>query len=98
MIAAGYNDGHAIIYKKDSQIVAQTLIKCYVDSKDGNEYGAFEIMIEDKNDYKDIKSKIERWYTKIKEALLFVSGEIKVISEAVELYMEHYYIQMALLL
>ena len=83
MIVAGYDDGYVILYKKDSEIIAQTRIKCFVKSKDGKEYGSFEIMVEDKNDYKDIVSKIKKWYKKVKEALLTISNEAKVICEAV---------------
>lgn len=83
MIAAGYDDGYVILYKKDSEIIAQTRIKCFVKSKDGKEYGSFEIMVEDKNDYKDIVNKIKKWYKKVKEALLTISNEAKVICEAV---------------
>ena len=83
MISAGYDDGCVYVYKKDSKVVAQTRFKCFVNSNDGEKYGSFEILVEDKNDYKDIVSKLEKWYNKVKEILTKVSPEIKVVSELV---------------
>ena len=54
MISAGYKNGKAYIYKKESEITAQARYKCFVNSDDGKECGSFEILTEDKNDYKDI--------------------------------------------
>ena len=49
------------IYIKKSEITAQARYKCFVISDKGKECGSFEILTEDKNDYKDIKSKLQRW-------------------------------------
>ena len=71
MISAGYKNGKAYIYKKESEITAQARYKCFVNSDDdGKECGSFEILTEDKNDYKDIKSKLQRWYEKAKSLII----------------------------
>ena len=54
MISAEFKNGKAYIYKKESAITSQARYKCFIYSDDGKECGSFEILIEDKNDYKDI--------------------------------------------
>ena len=70
MISAGYKNGKAYIYKKESEITAQARYKCFVISDKVEECGSFEILTEDKNDYKDIKSKLQRWYEKAKSLII----------------------------
>ena len=54
MISAKLKNGKAYIYKKESAITSQASYICFIYSDDENECGSFEILIEDKNDYKDI--------------------------------------------
>ena len=70
MISAKLKNGKAYIYKKESEITAQARYKCFVISDKGEECGSFEILTEDKNDYKDIKSKLQIWYEKAKSLII----------------------------
>ena len=51
MIAAGFNNGNVIGYKKDTdKKINQYRLKCIVNSNDGKEQGSFEIVQEDLDD------------------------------------------------
>lgn len=86
MIAAGYegfNYGEVYIYRKETTYTAQGRFKCFVKSKNGTEYGAFEILQEDINDRKDLKDKIENFLRKVGEILSYVSTKVKIVAEFV---------------
>ena len=55
MISAGYSEyeyWNINIYSKKTEFTAQVRFKCFVKSKDGIDYGDFEIIQEDLNDKK----------------------------------------------
>ena len=84
MISAGYKNGKAYIYKKESEITAQARYKCFVNSDDdGKECGSFEILTEDKNDYKDIKSKLQRWYEKAKSLIIKYTPDVIAVAQTI---------------
>ena len=52
MISAGYSEykyGNINIYRKETEFTAQVRFKFFVKSKDGKDYGTFEIIQEDLN-------------------------------------------------
>ena len=61
-IAAGFSNGNATLYQKSGETVASLHIKCFVNSNNGDEYGAFEIYISDKNDKNEIVEKNKSWW------------------------------------
>lgn len=77
MIAAGYNNGKVIGYKKDTSKVNQYRLKCFVNSKDGKEQGAFELVQEDLDDLTKIANFFEKWYNKIKSVLKVVGPDVE---------------------
>ena len=77
MVAAGYNNGNVIGYKKDTQKVNQYRLKCFVNSEDGKEQGSFEIIQEDLDDLTKIANFFEKWYNKIKSILKIVGPDIQ---------------------
>ena len=86
MIAAGYEgyeNGEVYIYRKETSYTAQGRFKCFVKSKDGTEYGAFEILQEDINDRKDLLSKIENFLRKVGQILSIVDVKVKVVAELI---------------
>lgn len=80
MIAAGYNNGKVIGYKKDTQKVNQFRLKCFVDSDEGEEKGSFEIIQEDLDDLTKISNFLEKWYNKIKKVLKIVGPDVQAAS------------------
>ena len=86
MIAAGYSGyeyGNVTIYRKETEFTAQTRFKCFVKSKDGKDYGAFEIIQEDLNDRDDIKSKIKVFFSKVKNIIGEITPGMIVVTELI---------------
>ncbi len=86
MIAAGYSGyeyGNITIYRKETEFTAQARFKCFAKSKDGKDYGAFEIIQEDLNDRNDIKSKIKSFLIKVQNALGEISSGVRVVTELI---------------
>ena len=80
MIAAGYNNGKVIGYKKYTQKVNQFRLKCFVNSAEGNEQESFEIIQEDLDDLTKIANFFEKWYNKIKKVLKIVGPDVQAAS------------------
>lgn len=78
MIAAGFNNGNVIGYKKDTdKKINQYRLKCFVNSNDGKEQGSFEIVQEDLDDLTKISNFFEKWYNKIKSIFKVVGPDIE---------------------
>ena len=82
-IAAGFSNGNATLYQKSGETVASLHIKCFVNSNNGDEYGAFEIYISDKNDKNEIVEKNKSWWEKIKKYVTEGSAIIVSIAGAI---------------
>ena len=80
MIAAAYNYGKVIGYKKDTQKVNQFRLKCFVNTAEGKEQGSFEIIQEDLDDLTKIANFFEKWYNKIKSILKIVGPDVEAAS------------------
>ena len=80
MIAAGYDNGKVIGYKKDTQKVNQFRLKCFVNTAEGKEQGSFEIIQEDLDDLTKIANFFEKWYNKIKSILKVVGPDVEAAS------------------
>ena len=85
MVAAGYQgyDGNVTIYRKETEFTAQARYICFVKTKSGELYGAFEVIQEDLNDRKEIKDKVKNFLKKVEEILKTVSPSIKMASEVI---------------
>ena len=83
-IANKIKNGKVYTYKKNGENAAQTRYRCFVNSDDGTtKVGSFEIVQQDKNDEETIIEKISNWYSKIKNAAISLTNEVKAISELV---------------
>lgn len=86
MISVGYSEyeyGNINIYRKETEFTAQVRFKFFVKSKDGKDYGAYEIIQEDLNERNDIKSKIKSFYNKMEKALGEIISGILVVTELI---------------
>lgn len=77
MIAAGYNNGKVIGYKKDNSKVNQYRLKCFVNSEDGKEQGSFELVQEDLSNLAKIENFFGKWCEKLKKFLTVVSPVVE---------------------
>ena len=96
MIAAGFDYGHVVIYKKKTETFYQTRYKCFIiDSTkkgiDGPIVGAFEIIQEDKDDKDTIEKAHANWWDSIKyflkegkEAIELIGGVVISILGVIE--------------
>ena len=80
---SGYEYGNVTIYRKETEFTAQTRFKCFVKSKGGKDYGAFEIIQEDLNDRDDIKSKIKVFFSKVKNIIGEITPGMTVVTELI---------------
>jgi len=80
---AGYENGNVTIYRKETAYTGQARFKCFVKGKNGEEYGAFEVLQQDINDKKDLISKINSFLNKVKEKLQRITGSVRVVSEII---------------
>ena len=85
MVAAGFQgyEGNVTIYRKETEFTAQARYICFVKTKSGELYGAFEVIQEDLNDRKEIKDKVKNFLKKVEEILKTVSPSIKMASEVI---------------
>ena len=86
MIAAGYSGyeyGNVTIYRKETEFTSQARFKCFVKSKDGIVYGAFEIIQEDLNDRNDIKEKIKVFFNNVIKKINEITPGLRVVTELI---------------
>lgn len=63
MIAAGFDNGKVIIYKRNiNKFESQITFKCYINSENGDEYGAFGVSIQDKEDMLIIEETLQSFW------------------------------------
>lgn len=82
LIANAIQDGSVIYYKQaGDDIIANTRFRCFI-KKNNQEYGSFEIAIEDKNDKKSILDSIKNLLSKITadDVLKFVEKAARISS------------------
>ena len=85
MIAAGFDNGKVIIYKRNINIFESYItFKCFVNSEEGNEYGAFGISIQDKEDMLIIEETLESFWDNYKDSIPEIyQDDIKIMAEFV---------------
>lgn len=79
-IAAGFDYGTVIIYKPTFTVVAQVRYKCFITDRNGVEYGAFEIIQEDKNDKQEVKDVTENWWNKVEK----FADKLKTVKDVIQ--------------
>ena len=80
---SGYEYGKVTIYRKETEFTSQARFKCFVKSKDGKNYGTFEIIQEDLNDRKDIKEKIKVVFNNVKNKINEITPGLRVVTELI---------------
>ena len=85
-ISAGFSYGNVTVFRKSGETFEILHIKCFVNSNNGEEYGAFEIFTIDKNDKKEIVEKTQSWWDKAKGAIIKATEIIKCIGGAISAF------------
>ena len=86
-ISAGFSYGNVTVFRKSGETFEILHIKCFVNSNNGEEYGAFEIFTIDKNDKKEIVEKTQSWWDKAKGAIIKATEIIKCIGGAISAFL-----------
>ena len=84
IFASGMRNGKVFIYKKNTETVSNIIrFKCFVNSQNNEEYGAFEISIKyiEKTKWQIIKGGISKFWEEVKNVLGELNEALKIVSE-----------------
>lgn len=83
MIGAGFDNGKVIVYKRDiNNFDSQITFKCFVNSENGDEYGAFGISIQDKEDMLIIEETLDSFWDNFENSIEEIyKNDIKIMAE-----------------